>query len=272
MTNEAAEFKNPEIQGRGGRPEATAEAVRAYWNVHIHDLEIATNPVGTKGFFEELDAYRYEKLDYLPRIVDFPTYRGKNLLEIGCGAGIDLVRFAKNGARVTGVDLSDVAIDLARKNFELNGLQGDFRVMDGEALTFDEGSFDVVFAHGVLQYTHDIRRMIGEIHRVLRPGGEAIMMVYNRLSWFNLMAVLFGVKLEHQDAPVLNKYSIREFRELLTPFSKVRIMPERFPVKTRLHHGIKAKVYNGIFVGGFNLIPRPLVRPFGWHINAKAFK
>ena len=68
---------------------------------------------------------------------------------------------------VTGIDLADVSIELARKNFALHGLSGDLYIMNGERLQFNHDSFDVVYAHGVLQYTGDIERMIQEIHRVL---------------------------------------------------------------------------------------------------------
>ena len=247
-------------------------AIRDYWNERIHDLEIARHPVGTKKFFKELEAYRFDKLDYLPRVVDFAGYRGKKLLEIGCGVGLDLARFARGGANATGIDLAAVSIDLARKNFAFQHVKGNLQLMDGEHLEFDNESFDVVYAHGVLQYTADIEKMIAEIRRVLKPGGEAILMVYNRYSWLNFMSKLFGVKLEHEDAPVLNRFSIREFRKMLSGFSQVEIIPERFPVRTRLHHGIKAAVYNGVFVSSFNLLPKRLVRPLGWHLMAKAIK
>jgi SAM-dependent methyltransferase len=249
-----------------------SDAIRAYWNEHIHDLEIAEHPVGTKEFFQELDAYRFEKLDYLPRVVDFSGYRGKRLLEVGCGVGLDLVRFARHGAIVTGVDLAEVSIDLAKKNFAFHRVTGDLRVMDGEQLEFDDDSFDVVYAHGVLQYTGDMQCMIEEIKRVLKPGGQAILMVYNRFSWLNCLSALLRVKLEHEDAPILNMYSITQFRKMLGGFSRVEIIPERFPVPTRLHHGIKAAVYNGVFVSAFNLLPKPVIRPFGWHLMGKAIK
>jgi SAM-dependent methyltransferase len=248
------------------------DAIRTYWNERIHDLEIARHPIGTREFFEELAAYRYEKLDYLPRVVQFAGYRGQRLLEIGCGVGLDLVRFAQGGAVVTGVDLAEVSIDLAKKNFAFHRVTGDLRVMDGEQLEFDDDSFDVVYAHGVLQYTGDMQCMIGEIKQVLKPGGQAILMVYNRYSWLNFMSKLFGVKLEHEDAPVLNMFSISQFRKILSGFSQVKIIAERFPVPTRLHHGIKAAVYNGVFVSAFNLLPRAIIRPFGWHLVAKAIK
>lgn len=244
------------------------EAIRQYWNEHIHDLAIAKHPVGTKGFFVDLDDYRFDKLRYLPQVVDFNAYRGKKILEIGCGVGIDLIRFAKGGAQVTGVDLAQQSIELAKKNFEHNGLKADLRLMNGEALEFANNSFDMVYAHGVLQYTADADRMAKEMHRVLKPGGEAIAMVYNRISWLNGMSLVMKVELEHEDAPVLKKYSIGEFKQILSPFATTRIVPERFPVASRLQKGWKAAVFNQIFVPAFNLIPRFIVRPLGWHIMA----
>ena len=247
-------------------------AVRRYWDERIHDLEIATCPVGTRGFFEELDEYRFEKLDYLPRVVDFSAYRGKELLEVGCGVGTDLVRFARAGAQVTGVDLAPTAIELARRNFVQQGLEADLRVMNGQALQFPDGCFDVVYIHGVLQYAADDRAMVAEAHRVLRPDGEAIMMVYNRRSWLPVMSKLTGVGLEHEDAPVLRLYSVGQFRKLLALFGDVRIIPERFPVETRLHRGLKATLYNEVFVRAFRVLPKSLVRPLGWHLMAFGFK
>jgi SAM-dependent methyltransferase len=249
------------------------EKIRAYWNERIHDLEIVKHPVGTPGFFNDLDEYRFDKLRYLPRLVDFSGFRGRRLLEIGCGAGIDLARFAEGGAVCTGVDLSRTAIDLAKTNFKNRNLTADLRVMNGESLEFPDGSFDTVYAHGVLQYTADAQAMADEARRVLKPGGRFIAMVYNRNGWLNVMSRRFHIPLEHEDAPVLNKYSIGEFRRMLSGFAEVRIVPDRFPVKSKLHQkGPKAFAFNTVFVGAFNLIPRPLVRRTGWHLMAFAKK
>ena len=246
----------------------TTEAIRRYWNERIHDLEMTSHPVGTREFFADLDDYRFDKLRYLPELVDFAGFRGQRLLEIGCGIGTDLARFAGGGAEVTGIDLSQTAIDLAGKNFAGLGLTGDLRVADGEHLDFPDASFDVVYGHGVLQYAAAPERIIAEAHRVLKPGGRGIFMVYNRISWLNALSKVMKVALEHEDAPVLKKYSIGEFRALLAPFAETRIVPERFPVKSRLHHGWKAMAFNGLFVGTFNALPRALVRPLGWHLMA----
>jgi ubiquinone/menaquinone biosynthesis C-methylase UbiE len=247
---------------------ATVDEVRAYWDKHIHDLEITTHPVGSRGFFDDLDQYHFEKLHHLLRLVDFNGYRGRSVLEVGCGAAVDLARFAKGGAVCTGVDIAPSAIDLARTNFEQQGLTADLRVANGEALPFPDNSFDLVYAHGVVQYTADPQRLADEVRRVLKPGGEAIFQVYNRISWLNALSKLMKVGLEHDDAPVLLKFTIGEFKRLVSGFSSTRIVPERFPVKSRLHKGWKGAVYNGVFVGTFNLLPRSVVDRFGWHLLA----
>jgi len=247
---------------------ATTEAVREYWNRHIHDLEITRHPVGSRGFFDDLDQYHFEKLHHLLRLVAFDGYRGRSVLEVGCGAGVDLARFAKGGARVTGVDLSASAIALARANFEQQGLEGRFDVADGERLPFPDNAFDLVFAHGVVQYTANPQQLVEQCHRVLKPGGEAVFQVYNRISWLNALSKLMKVPLEHDDAPVILKFSIAEFRRLVAMFREVTIVPERFPVVSRLHGGWKGAVYNTLFVGTFNALPRALVGRFGWHLLA----
>jgi SAM-dependent methyltransferase len=245
------------------------DEIQRYWDTRIHDLEMTKHPVGSREFFDDLDDYRFDKLHYLPRLVDFSSFRGQRLLEVGCGIGTDLVRFARGGARVTGVDLSRTAIDLAEKNFALHGVAAEeLRVANGEALPFADDTFDIVYAHGVVQYTADPARLIRECHRVVKRGGRGIFMVYNRVSWLNAMSAVMKVPLEHEDAPVLRKFSIGEFRELLKPFPEVEIVPERFPVKSRLHHGVKGMLYNTFFVGTFNALPAAAVRRFGWHLMA----
>jgi SAM-dependent methyltransferase len=249
------------------------DAIQRYWNERIHDLEMTEAAVGTKQFFDDLDDYRFDKLHYLPVLVDFASFRDRRLLEVGCGIGTDLVRFARGGARVTGIDLSQTAIDLARKNFALNNLSAEeLRVANGEQLPYPNEAFDAVYGHGVIQYTADPAQLIRECYRVLKPGGIGIFMVYNRVSWLNALSKVMKVALEHEDAPVLKKFSIGEFRELLKPFGKVEIIPERFPVKSRLHKGWKGIAFNTMFVGTFNMLPRSWVRPLGWHLMAFCHK
>ncbi len=242
--------------------------VQTYWNERIHDLKITEHAPGTAEFFADLDEYRFDKLRYLPNVVAFDGYAGKKLLELGCGIGTDLVRFAKGGAEVTGVDLSETALELAEKNARQAEVTMRLELANGEDMPFEDDAFDVVYGHGVLQYTAEPQKMVSECRRVLRPDGVAIFMVYNRISWLNGLSRLMHVELEHEDAPVLKKYSIAEYRALLSEFSDVRIAPERFPVKSRLHRGWKGFAFNNLFVGTFNTLPRSWVRPLGWHLMA----
>src|SRR5262245_46189110 len=250
----------------------SSASVRRYWDAHIHDLEITTHQPGSAGFFADLDAYHFEKLHHLLKLVDFDGWKGRSVLDVGCGAGVEVVRFAQGGARVVGVDVSTQAIGLTRQNLGHKHLSAGLSVADGEALPFPASAFDYVYAHGVVQYAADDRKVVAECHRVLKPGGTALFQVYNRVSWLHLLSKVMRVPLEHEDAPVLRRYSIGEFRSALNQFSSVRIIPERFQVKSRLHKGWKGTLFNVGFVCPFNALPRAWVRRFGWHLLAVCHK
>jgi SAM-dependent methyltransferase len=242
--------------------------VRRYWNRHIHDLEISQHLPGTTGFFADLDQYHFEKLHHLLRLVDFDAWRGRAVLDVGCGAGVEVVRFARAGARTFGVDLSEQAVGLTKLNVAQQHLRASLSVADGEALPFPDNSFDYIFAHGVVQYAATDARVVAECHRVLKRGGVVLFQVYNRISWLNLLSKVMKTPLEHDDAPVLKRYSIPEFRALVGRFATIDIVPERFPVRSRLHKGWKGTAFNTLFVGTFNALPRAWVRRFGWHLLA----
>lgn len=250
----------------------TSADVRQYWNAHIHDLDISQHQAGTPAFFADLDQYHFEKLHHLLRLVDFSAWRDRRVLDVGCGAGVEVVRFARGGARVVGVDVSDRAVALTAENARQQGVHAELAVADGERLPLADASCDFVYAHGVVQYAADDRRVVAECHRVLRPGGTALFQVYNRVSWLHLLSKVMKVPLEHEDAPVLRRYSIGELRRLVGAFDEVEIIPERFPVKSRLHKGWKGAAYNAVFVGTFNALPRAWVRRFGWHLLARCRK
>lgn len=249
-------------------PRGDLESVRRFWNEHIHDWKVARSEAGTKEFFEEIETYRFEKLHYLPRLVDFNAYAGKQVLDVGCGVGNDLSRFARGGALVTGIDLAEHSIELAKRNFEQRELSGDFHVMDGEQLTFEDESFDLLYCHTVLHFTPRPDRMVKEIHRVLKRDGTAILMTVNRRSWLSILHRVMSVEIDHLDAPVFYSYTAKEFREMLSCFANVTIVPERFPVRTKVHEGLKARLFNALFVDVFNLLPKALVRRFGHHLMA----
>jgi SAM-dependent methyltransferase len=159
------------------------ERVRAFWQSHPCGTKFSDAEMGTPEFFERVEAHRYTKEWHIPEAADFAGARGLRVLEIGCGLGTDGAQFAQAGAQYTGIDLTEAAIELARKRFELSGLKGEFRVADAESLDFADESFDRVYSHGVLHHTPDIARAVAEIHRVLKPRGRAIVMLYHRGSY-----------------------------------------------------------------------------------------
>lgn len=163
--------------------EELKERVRAFWQAHPCGTKFSDAEIGTPEFFARVEAHRYEKEWHIPAAADFTNTRGLRVLEIGCGMGTDGAQFAKAGAIYTGIDLTDAAVELARKRFEVSRLKGEFRVADAERLDFPEASFDLVYSHGVLHHTPDIEAAVREIHRVLKPGGRAMVMLYHRGSY-----------------------------------------------------------------------------------------
>ena len=183
------------------------------------------------------------------------------MLDLGCGTGVDLVRFARGKARVVGVDLSDSAIRLARQNVAHHSFSAGLLVADGERLPFPDNHFDYVFAHGVVQYTANGRRLVDEVRRVLKPGGEAVFQGYNRISWLNALSKLMKVDLEHEGAPVLHKYSPEEFRRTVDGFSRraarLRALPGQEPAARRLEgrrvqHVLRRRLQRAAAAAGSN--------------------
>ncbi|MCU1263993.1 MAG: hypothetical protein JWM21_311 [Acidobacteria bacterium] len=159
------------------------ERVRAFWQENPCGTKFAEAEPGTRRFYELVEQHRYTTEWHIPTAADFAASRGLRVLEIGCGLGTDGAEFAKAGADYTGVDLTDAAVELARRRFGLFDLPGTFRTADAEQLDFPDESFDLVYSHGVLHHTPDTARAVREVHRVLRKHGRAVIMLYHRNSY-----------------------------------------------------------------------------------------
>jgi ubiquinone/menaquinone biosynthesis C-methylase UbiE len=206
--------------------------------------------LGTREFFVEVERYRYQEYaPWMPRLMEFEKFRGAQLLEIGCGMGTDLLQFARGGARCTGIDLTPRSIEITRHRFRLFGADGNFIVSDGERLPFRSDSFDVVYSNGVLHHTPDTAGAIREVHRVLRVGGVAKIMLYHRNSlnyWFEIVLRrgVLGLEFlrgrtaeeimsrviefsEHDARPLVKVYSRKQARELFRMFKDVRVDVEQ---------------------------------------------
>ncbi len=256
---------------------ATLKEVQEYWDEYPCGIQITDRKEGSREFFEEIKArFRgtYGPYAHSDELLNFGAYEGKSVLEIGCGIGLDAAEFAGHGARVTAIDLSPRNIALARKYFAHNNLEATIEVGNAEQLEFPDDSFDVVVAIGVLYYTPNTQRAVEEILRVLKPRGRAICMFYNRYSWLVFMARLTGTNLDHEekDAPITKLYSVNEVREMFAAFSQTELVLDRFPTKTIKRSGALSRLYNYTVVPLFRIIPKRLVRRFGFHIIAKGMK
>jgi len=159
-------------------PSEGKSAVRDYWEAEPCAAGVSEAPFQTPAFYRDVAAAK-DRLD--PERVAFAGFDAvadRDVLEIGIGLGVDFMRFARGGARATGVDLTLAAVDSARALLELEGLEATVLVADAEALPFDEQQFDVVYSWGVLHHTPDTAKAVQEVHRVLRHGGEARIMLY----------------------------------------------------------------------------------------------
>ncbi|HEU4933158.1 MAG TPA: class I SAM-dependent methyltransferase [Pyrinomonadaceae bacterium] len=159
------------------------DRVRAFWQENPCGTKFADAPPGSRRFYALVEKHRYDKEWHIPAAAGFSQSKNLNVLEVGCGLGTDGAQFAKAGAIYTGIDLTDAAVNLARRRFELFQLPGTFRVADAERLDFPDNTFDIVYSHGVLHHTPDTAAAVREIHRVLRPGGKAVVMLYHRDSY-----------------------------------------------------------------------------------------
>jgi SAM-dependent methyltransferase len=210
--------------------------IRAYWERTPCGAKHARAPEGEPEYFAQVEKRRYELEPFIPKFADFEGSRGKRVLEIGVGLGTDFVRFARAGANVTGVDLTEHSIELVTRRLKLEGLDGEVRLADAEALPFEDDSFDRVYSWGVLMVTPDTQRAVREAIRVLRPGAELCAMVYARRSWVAIglwarYALLVGrpwrsladVVANHIESPGMKAYTEHEVRALFTDLEELRI-------------------------------------------------
>ncbi|MDP8975698.1 MAG: methyltransferase domain-containing protein [Actinomycetota bacterium] len=206
-----------------------------------------------------------------PEIMNFARFEeasGLDVLEIGVGMGADHVRWLRAGARAVGVDLTRRAVSITQSRMEAEGLDGDVRVADAEALPFDDGSFDIVYSWGVLHHTPDTERALGEAWRVLRPGGRLRVMLYHRRSWVALAAwARFGLlqgrpgmglrgAVARVESPGTKAFTDHEARAMLAPFTHVTIRPHLTHWDRRVAPGLA----------------RALGHRFGWFLLVEAVK
>lgn len=244
-----------------------------------------THEFGSRAFFDEVERHRYQDYaPWMPALMGFNDFPGQRLLEIGCGMGTDLLQFARGGANVTAIDFTPRSIETSKKHLALYGHTGEFAVADCESLPFANESFDVAYSNGVLHHTPDTAAAVREIHRVLRPGGIARVMLYHRRSFGYLTQVVLlhgllrgeflrgrstaDILSRHVEVnegggrPLVKVYSRREARALFSMFSQVKIDVEQLT---------RSEFY---FLG--RLVPERLLQTLrttaGWNVIISAQK
>lgn len=170
--------------------------VRNFWNANPCQATLSDSE-DRRAYFQEISNKRYAGREWhVPTVADFAAFRGKDVLEIGCGIATDGLEFAKNGANYFGIDLTPKAIDLARERFSLFGMPGRFEVANAEdGLPFSDCSFDHVYSFGVIHHSPAPEKVVREIHRVLRKGSTFTVMLYNRTSINYYIEIMFLRKL-----------------------------------------------------------------------------
>ena len=243
------------------------------------------NPVGshhareaqphTLDWFLEVERHRYGVYArWMPEVMEFSAHAGQDVLEIGGGIGTDLAQFAVNGARVTDLDLAAGHLRLAEENFRLRGLRGRFLHHDAESLPFEDASFDLVYSNGVLHHTPNTRAVVGEIHRVLRSGGRAIVMLYaeDSLHYWRKLVWLSGIKdglldrmsmgeimsrqverSANEARPLVKVYTKRRAAALFQGFERVEILQRQLEAY-ELPEGFRWTLRASEAILGWNLI------------------
>lgn len=247
---------------------ASLESVRDFWNRRPCNLRHGTAPVGTREYFDQVEARKYLVEPHIPGFSEFEKWRGKRVLEIGCGLGTAAVSFARAGADYTAIELSSESLKLARQRFEVFGLQGRFYEGNAEQLAdiVPVEPYDLVYSFGVIHHSPHPEKIVAAVQRYLKPGSEFRLMLYARHSWKNIMIEAGFDQPEAQaGCPIAFTYTHDEVRALLKDYEIIDLRQDHiFP------YVIEQYVrYEYEFQPWFKAMPREMFRALekalGWH-------
>jgi ubiquinone/menaquinone biosynthesis C-methylase UbiE len=242
--------------------------VRDFWNAD----PCGSRYLGEHGDFEAHARARYQLEPYIHEFAGFARSRGQRVLEIGVGMGADYLEWLKAGAVPSGVDLSNMSLERARRRCELAGYTADLRESDAEHLPFPENTFDIVYSYGVMHHSPDTPQCIREAWRVLKPGGALRIMIYHHPSLTGLLlwlryGFLRGRSLretvrDHLESPGTKSYTQEEARGMLQGFEQIEFRQAFSPGDLLLNE--PSRRFQGLaYRIIWRLYPRFLVRTFG---------
>jgi SAM-dependent methyltransferase len=253
------------------QPDADIDTVAAYWNRRPCNIRHSTKAIGTAAYFDEVEQRKYMVEPHIPGFADFARWKGKRVLEIGCGIGTDATNFARAGADYTAIDLSDESIALAKKRFEVFGLSGRFFSGNSEQLSkiVPDGDFDLIYSFGVIHHTPAPVAVIKEARKLIAADGEFRLMLYARHSWKDIM---IDAGLDQPEAqtgcPIAFRYTHDEVRDLLaeggfsvTSIEQTHIFPYKIESYVKYEYELQP---------WFKAMPgemfEALERRMGWHL------
>lgn len=268
----------------------SVEDVRQYWDSRPCNIRHSSKEVGSREYFDEVEARKYFVEPHIPVFAEFERWKGKKVLEIGCGIGTDTMNFARAGAQVTAVDLSEHSLELAKRRAKVFGLEDKIMFYKANAEKLSEvipvESYDLVYSFGVIHHTPHPEKVIQEIQKYMGSQSIFKMMVYNRYSWKVLWILIkYGKcafwKLDELIAcyseaqtgcPVTYSYSKGSVQKLLKGFTVENIMIDHiFPYSILEYNRYEYKK-----VWYFRLLPKAVFRwleqTFGWHLCVNAIK
>lgn len=270
--------------------EVRVETVKEYWDRRPCNIRHSPLTVGTKEYFDEVEHRKYFVEAHIPAFAQFERWRGKRVLEIGCGIGTDTINFARAGAQVVACDLSAESIKVARARAEVFDLSDRISFVSTNAEVMEEvptdEPFDLVYSFGVIHHTPEPRQVLEQARRRLAKGGSLKIMVYNRRSWKAAGIVLGAGKgrfwkadqliAEQSEAqtgcPVTFSYTKSNVRRLVEPagFRVERIFVDHiFPYRVKDYVEYR---YEKRYL--FRIMPpemtRSLERVLGWHLMVDA--
>ena len=242
------------------------DIISNYWDNQPCNVNHSNKEVGTKEYFEEITKRKYFVEPHIITFAEFPKYREKNVLEVGCGIGTAAQSFIEHGANYMGIDISSKSIEICKKRFDVFGLKGELIVCDIEKVD-NLGEFDLVYSFGVLHHTLYPKIAIENIYKMLKPDGEFKLMLYAKNSLKNFMIKDGLDQYEAQyGVPVAYTYTYDEIYSLLSKFSDITIEQTHiFPYKIEEY-----KQYKYVKQEYFELMPKELFtcleKNIGWHL------